>query len=112
MRAASEVWRHTTGDVAADEVWGRALLSLREAEAAQLAADYGNLEGGEKKVVRLLAHHQPLYGAAAERLGLTAGSAQHARDALLADGELREFGEELVVTDPLLADWVRQRLPV
>lgn len=113
MRAADEVWRHTGPGEVADERWGQALVSLREAEAATLAATYAELTGDEKKVVRVYANGGAIFGAAAERLELSAGGADHARRRLLADGKLRPDAEGgFAVTDPLLADWVRQMLPL
>jgi uncharacterized protein len=113
MRAADQVWRHTGPGERADRVWGRAVLTLREAEAAVLAATYDDLTTTEKKVTRIYANGGALYGAAAERLELSPGAAAHARDRLLADGKLRRGADgEVVVTDPLLADWLVQRLPL
>jgi hypothetical protein len=89
------------------------LISLREAEAAVLAATYGDLTSTEKKVARIYANHGSIYGAAAERLELSPGAADHARDRLLADGKLRHTSDgDIVVTDPMLADWLVQRLPL
>ncbi len=113
MRAADEVWRHTAPGERADEVWGRALLSLRRAEAAVLAATYDDLTATEQKVLRVYANGGAIYGAAAERLELSPGAADHARDRLLDDGKLRRTADgQIVVTDPLLADWLVQRLPL
>jgi len=113
MRAADQVWRHTGPGERADRYWGRALLSLREAEAAVLAATYDDLTSTERKVVRIYANGGSIFGSAAERLSLSPGSATHARDRLLADGKLRPGSDdEVVVTDPLLADWLVQRLPL
>ena len=113
MRAADEVWRHTDPGQRADEHWGQSLISLRHAEASVLAATYEDLSSTEKKVVRICANHQAIFGAAAERLALSPGSATYARDSLLADGKLRKNSDaELVVTDPLLSDWVAQQLPL
>ena len=113
MRAADEVWRHTDPGQRADSVWGRALISLRRAEAAALAATYDDLTTTEKKVVRIYANGGSIHGAAAERLGLSSGGAIHARDRLLADGKLRhDNDDDIVVTDPLLADWLAARLPL
>jgi uncharacterized protein len=113
MRAADQVWRHTGSDERADQVWGRSLISLREAEAAVLAATYDDLTTTEKKVVRIYANGGAIYGSAAERLQLSPGAADHARSRLLADGKLRHDAEgAVVVTDPLLADWLVQRLPL
>ncbi len=113
MRAADQVWRHTGPGERADQVWGRALMTLREAEAAVLAATYDDLTTTEKKVARIYANGGAIYGSAAERLQLSPGAAAHARDRLLADGKLRHGpDDEVVVTDPLLADWLVQRLPL
>lgn len=113
MRAADEVWRHTGPDDVADERWGAALTSLRDAEEPTLGAFYGELTGSEKKVLRVYANDEPLYGSVAEQLGLSAGGATHARDRLLADGKLRTDDDgDVVVTDPLLADWLRRTLPL
>jgi uncharacterized protein len=113
MRAADEVWRHTGPNDRADEVWGRALLSLRRAEAAVLASTYDDLTATEQKVLRVYANGGAIYGSAAERLELSPGAAAHARDRLLDDGKLRRTDDaEIVVTDPFLADWLVQRLPL
>lgn len=113
MRAADQVWRHTEPGERGDAVWGRALTALRQAEDAVLAANYDELTMTEKKVARIYANAGSIYGSAAERLALSPGAADHARDRLLADGKLRHDREgEVVVTDPLLADWLRRRLPL
>jgi hypothetical protein len=113
MRTADQVWRHTGPGERADRVWGAALMTLRDAEAAVLAATYGDLTATEKKVVRIYANGGAIYGSAAERLELSPGAATHARDALLVDGKLQQKPDgEIVVTDPLLADWLVQRLPL
>ena len=113
MRAADEVWRHANAGRPADEVWGKALLALRGAEAATLAATYDDLAPGERKVLRVLANGGSLYGSAAQRLELWPGAADHARRSLLADGKLRSGDDgQVVITDPLLGDWIRERLPL
>ncbi|MEX0659896.1 MAG: AAA family ATPase [Egibacteraceae bacterium] len=113
MRAADVAWRHTGPDDIADQRWGAALTALRTAESATLAATYAELAGDERKVLRVYAHGGAVFGAAAERLELSAGGAAHARQRLLADGKLRtDEGGDVVVTDPLLADWLRQTLPI
>lgn len=113
MRAADQVWRHTSPGERADRRWGVALMALREAESAVLSATYGDLTATEKKVARIYANGGAIYGSAAERLELSPGAATHARDALLADGKLREEpGGQIVVTDPLLADWLVEHLPL
>jgi hypothetical protein len=50
---------------------------------------------------------------AAERAELSPGGATHARDRLLDDGKLHtDASGELIITDPLLADWLREHLPL
>jgi hypothetical protein len=113
MRAADQSWRHTERGERADQTWGRALTALREAESAVLAATYDDLTMTEKKVARIYANRGSIYGSAAQRLELSPGAADHARDRLLADGKLRRtHDDEMVVTDPLLADWLTRRLPL
>lgn len=114
MRAADEVWRHTDRGERADQVWGKAWESLRKAEAAGLAATYDDMTATERKVLRIYANEGSIYGSAAERLGLSPGAADHARDRLLADGKLRlaTTDDAVLVTDPLLADWLRVHLPL
>jgi uncharacterized protein len=111
MRAADEAWQQTPDGGNAENYWGASIISLREAEAATLAATFADLAGDERKVLRICATGGALFGAAAQRLGLSAGGAAHARQRLLAEGKLRAEDGGVVVTDPLLADWVRQRLP-
>ncbi|MEI2638345.1 MAG: AAA family ATPase [Microthrixaceae bacterium] len=113
MRAADMAWRHTPTDTRADQNWGRSLTALREAEASALTATYADLTNTEKKVIRIYANGGAVFGSAAERLELSPGAAAHARDRLLADGKLRKIADgEVIVTDPLLADWVVGRLPL
>jgi hypothetical protein len=113
MRVADMVWRHTEPGGRADDVWGRAVLALRDAEAAVLAATFDDLTATERKVARIVANSGSIFGAAAERLELSPGAATHARDRLLADGKLRTDADgTVIVTDPLLADWLVQRLPL
>jgi uncharacterized protein len=111
MQAADRAWRHTPAGGDASDRWGAALLALRRAEAPALAATFDAHTADQRKVLRVLASGGALFGAAAQRLELSAGGARHARDVLLADGKLRRAGDELIVTDPLLADWLREHLP-
>jgi uncharacterized protein len=111
MRVADELWRRTPAGEDAEPRWPEALAGVRRAEAPALAAMYAELTADEKKVVRVIASGGALFGAAAQRVELSAGGARHARTRLLADGKLRTEGDRVVVTDPLLADWVREHLP-
>jgi uncharacterized protein len=113
MRAADAAWRRSSPGVPADEVWADALGDLRTAEAPILAATYDDLQKNEQKVLRLVANEASLFGLEAASLEISSGGATHARQALVDDGKLLEQPETgLVVTDPLLTDWLRNRLPL
>jgi hypothetical protein len=75
----------------------------------RLYARYG---AGERAVLRSVARAGTIYGTEAELLDLAAGTAAHARRALLDTGDLAERAGRLVVVDPLMADWLRRRFPL
>lgn len=113
MRVADAVWRRTEPGTPADLAWADALTDVRAAEAPTLAATYDDQEKSEQKVLRLVANQAGLFGAQAATLKLSHGGAAHARDRLVADAKL--FADEdggLTVVDPLMADWLRSRLPL
>lgn len=108
MLLADAAWRHTPPGAAGHDRWGDALEEVRAGLDGGMRTIYDGLTSGEQRVLRLVANGQPLYGAAAHQLNLTAGSATHARRQLVRQGHLHEDGKRLV--DPLFADWVRQTL--
>ncbi len=110
MLLADAAWHHTPEGGDADDDWGQALTSVREALDGTLRVIYDDLVSGERRVLRLRAHHQPLHGAGAQLLGLTAGTADNARRQLVARGHLHDHDDTLV--DPLFADWFRHALPL
>lgn len=67
---------------------------------------------GHQRVLRLIAHGHPPHGAQGSVIDLSKSAATHARDALLADGDLIDRHGRLALTDPLLEDWIRTRLPL
>lgn len=113
MQVADAVWHRTPARaIATDERWAAALSDVRRAVADPMSRIYDAHTDSERKVLRILANGEAPHGAAGRLLGLAKASATHARDALLADGDLVARGGGLVVTDPLLADWLRQDLPL
>lgn len=113
MRAADAAWRRTGPGEPAEQVWADALADLRAAEAPTLAATYADQEKSEQKVLRLVANEAGLFGAQAQTLKLSHGGAAHARDRLVADAKLFATpGGALTIVDPLMADWLRTRLPL
>jgi hypothetical protein len=63
-------------------------------------------------VLRAVARSGSVYGAEAGLLDLSTGTATHARRTLLDRGDLADTDRGLVVVDPVLADWIRQRFPL
>jgi hypothetical protein len=110
MQAADVAWRTTApGAVHHRRIWDAALASLRAETDLANEAIFSGFATSEKAVLRLLAGGERLFGTAAELLGVSTGSAQTARDNLVAAGDLVITDERPCVVDPLLADWVRRR---
>jgi hypothetical protein len=114
MQVADAVWRHTDLDGTVDDaVFAAALAELRRRIADPMARLYEAHSELERKTLRIVAHDQSPLGAAGTLLGLGKSGATRARDALLDAGDLqRDPDGHLIVTDPLLADWVRTTLPL
>ena len=74
-------------------------------------AVYSGFPNSEKTVLRLLASGQSLFGTAADLLGVSRGGAQNARANLVSSGDVIDSQGRLQVADPVLADWIRRRLP-
>lgn len=100
------VGRNGVGDRAA---WVDARASALRAGGAEFAAVWSGLTDGQRRVVRLLAYEESLYGGAARRLRLPKSSASAAAKALVARSVAGP--EPLRLIDPLLAEWVRAAHP-
>ncbi len=113
MQMADMVWQLTEpGEEAATAVWEIAVTSVREEVAGGLERLFSSFRGPERAVLRIVASGGSIFGAAADLLDLSSGSAQHARGSLLDHGHLRKRDAgPLELTDPLMADWLRQTLP-
>jgi hypothetical protein len=113
MQLADAAWRHTpSGESVTVAVWSTAVDEVRRASADPMERLFSHFERGERDVLRIVASGRAIFGAAANLLELTHGAATHARDRLLAEGDLIQTPDGLRVTDPVLADWIRNRLPV
>jgi hypothetical protein len=113
MQLADAAWREAApGAPYEQRVWESAVAAVRAGTDLANETVFSGFQHSEKTVLRLLASNESLFGAAAELLGLSRGSAQHARERLLASGDivLRGAGDH-AVADPVLADWIRRRLP-
>jgi hypothetical protein len=113
MQLADAGWRVAEpGRAYRPDVWEQAVADVRRATSLSNEAAYSRYGTGEKAVLRLLAAGDSLFGAGAEVLAVSPGVAQHARDTLLAAGDIAGDGGRLVVVDPVLADWIRSRFPL
>jgi uncharacterized protein len=113
MQLADAGWRAAEGGKPyRPEIWEQAVDSVRQTTALANEASYSRYDGGEKAVLRLLAGGHGLFGAAAEVLAVSTGTAQHARDTLLDAGEIIDQDGRLVIADPIVADWIRRRFPL
>jgi hypothetical protein len=113
MQLADAAWRHTPeGSGVDDAIWAAALAQVRAGAAEPMERLFSHFQRAERDVLRVLANGGSLFGAAASLLELTAGAAQHARDRLLAEGDLIPRDGGAAITDPLLADWLRRTLPL
>ena len=112
MQLADAAWRVAPqGEPYRAAVWEQALADVRQSTALANEAAYSRYNTGEKAVLRLLAGGQSLFGAAAEVFAVAPGVAQHARDTLLAAGDIVDDGR-LRIVDPVVADWIRRRFPL
>jgi len=115
MQLADACWRHTPAKGAADAAsWASGLDDVRRQTSEGMERLYSGFERGERDVLRAVARSGSIYGAEAELLNLSTGTATHARRTLLDRGDLmdRGPGSGLAVVDPLFADWLRLRFPI
>ena len=112
MELADALWRVTEPGATADEsAWEVALASVRASVAVGSEQLFQALPLGSQRALRAIATDGRAYGATAEVLGLAAGTANTAIKSLLGDGHLDRRDGQLVLTDPMFADWIRQRFP-
>jgi hypothetical protein len=79
--------------------------------SAEFEATAALLTDAQSRTARLAAWGEPLTGAAAQRLGLSQGSARSAADGLEDRGILRRVDRRFHHIDPLFALWLRRRGP-
>jgi hypothetical protein len=113
MQLADACWRRTPPGATADAAtWADGLADVRRATAEGMERLYSGFGGGERSVLRAVARSGSIYGTEAALLDLSTGTATHARRTLLDRGDLADPGSGLVVVDPVLADWIRDRFPI
>ena len=113
MQLADACWRHTpAGTTAGTDAWAAGLDEIRRATAEGMERLYSGFQRGERDVLRAVARSGRIYGAEADLLDLSKGTATGARRTLLDSGDLVETPAGLMVVDPVLADWLRTRFPI
>jgi len=112
MQLADAVWRLTEpGGQADDAVWENGLAAVRATVDMASERMYSLLPAGQQKTLRTISGGGSMYGTAASVLELAPGTAQAAAEALTGNGFLTRRDDQLVVVDPLFADWIRRRFP-
>lgn len=107
---AHHLW-HVVGPGGAGDAdaWSETRARAVRAGTAEFTAVWAALTDGQRRLVRLLAFGEPLYGGAARRLRLPKSSASAAARVLVARSVVGTDPYRLV--DPLLAEWVRSHQP-
>lgn len=96
------------GGEADDDAWQEAYNTSLTYVRPELLAVWSGIGGNHRKALRLIAWGEPLFGAAAHRLGLSGGSATAAREVLEQRSVIEERG---TIIDPLLTSWIRHEHP-
>jgi hypothetical protein len=109
MQLADACWRSTPPGEGGDDHWAEGLADVRAATAEGLELLYSEFNPGERSVLRSVAQSGTLYGAEADLLDLSKGTATHARRSLLNKGDMVETNSGVQLVDPVLADWIRYR---
>lgn len=113
MQVADAVWHATPpGGTVGPAAFDEGLRALRGRLADGMERYFGSLPMGHQRVLRLVAHGLSPHGSKAPVVELTPGAASRSRDALLAGGDLIDTEDGLALTDPMLADWLRETLPL
>lgn len=96
------------GGAADDDAWRKAYVTTLTYARPELLAVWNGIGGNHRKALRLIAWGEPQFGAAAQRLGLSGGSAAAARHVLEQRSVVDEHGS---IIDPLLVSWIRREHP-
>ncbi len=113
MQLSDAVWRLVEpGGTANSQTWEQALGEVRANVDTGSERVFGLLPTGHQKTLRAVASAESIYGRQAQLLNLSPGTARGASEALVGNGLLRHQDGQLMVVDPLLADWLRRRFPL
>lgn len=113
MQLADACWEATPpGGVADGGTFADALEAVHTREEEPLERLFTRFSDAEKALLRAVAVSGSVYGTEAELLGVSGGGAARARRRLLDSGDLIRSDATVMVTDPLMADWLRRRFPL
>jgi hypothetical protein len=113
MQLADAAWRRAApGESYRADLWGIALDDVRHQTDLANETLFSRSQSNDQKLLRLVANGEPIFGAAAQVIGLTPGSGQSSRDRLVDSGEILRAGSSWQVVDPVYADWIRRRFPL
>jgi uncharacterized protein len=113
MQTADLAWSISEpGVVWTEAVWEETLQALRAATADSNETLYSSLGRSDQTVLRILASGGSVWGRAAELLGLNPTPARAALGRLRDAGHVITNGSDHHLVDPVLADWLRHRLPI
>ncbi|MGH9185141.1 MAG: AAA family ATPase [Acidimicrobiales bacterium] len=109
---AHHLWQATGPKGRADATtWSEGVERALKATGAEFTALTDGLTGVQRRVLRLLAHGEPLYGAAARRIEVAKSSATTAARFLAERSIAVRDGDSWRLLDPLLALWLRHTHP-
>ncbi len=112
MQMADAAWGAVRDGIDNATVWEVTLERCRVQTADSHETRFSGLAPADQAVMRLAASDGVLFGRDAELLSLSRSSAQHARQHLVAQGQIAVVGRGVVVVDPLYADWIRRRFAI
>jgi uncharacterized protein len=114
MLCAHHLWEQTAPRETADlETWDRARAAAQREAADALQARWNAMPITERRVIAARASSPDplLANATLKRFDLAKTTAAEARDRLVWSGDLQRSGGDVVIVDPLLAEWARHRVP-
>lgn len=110
MQAADLAWQISTpGQKWSPQVWTDTVAELEARTDDGSETLYASLDDTDKKVLRIIASGGSIDGRAAELLGLNPSPARLSLARLVDAGHLTT---DRTVVDPMLAHWLRRRLPI
>lgn len=113
MQLADCCWENTPPGGFGHDAWADGLAQMRRLCADPMERMFSDHTASERQTLRALAVSGSIFGLEADLLDLAKSTAQGARTTLIDSGDLvADDAGKLRVTDPALADWIRERFPL